>query len=144
MKTFLSAFDNSILRTGDDAAPLEMNGAELAVSTDAHVVTPLFFPGGDIGKLAVCGTVNDVAMLGARPLYLTAAFILEEGLPIETLQRVVASMKPRRKRRVCRSWQAIPRWSSAAKRTGCTSPPREWVSGAPGIASVGQKPKRAT
>ena len=92
-KTFLSAFDNSILRTGDDAAPLEINGAELSVSVDAHVVTPLFFPGGDIGKLAVCGTVNDVAMLGARPLYLTAAFILEEGLPIETLQRVVDSMK---------------------------------------------------
>jgi len=92
-KTFLSAFDNPILRTGDDAAPLEMDGAELAVSTDSHVVTPLFFPGGDIGKLAVCGTVNDVAMLGARPLYLTAGFILEEGLPIETLQRVVASMK---------------------------------------------------
>jgi hydrogenase expression/formation protein HypE len=60
---------------------------------DSHVVTPLFFPGGDIGKLAVCGTVNDVAMLGARPLYLTAGFILEEGLSIETLQRVVASMK---------------------------------------------------
>jgi len=92
-KTFLTAFDNSILRTGDDAAPLEINGTELSVSVDAHVVTPLFFPGGDIGKLAVCGTVNDVAMLGARPLYLTAAFILEEGLPIETLQRVVDSMK---------------------------------------------------
>jgi hydrogenase expression/formation protein HypE len=92
-KTFLSAFDNPILKTGDDAAPLEMNGAELAVSTDAHVVTPLFFPGGDIGRLAVCGTVNDVAMLGARPMYLTAGFILEEGLPIETLQRVIASMK---------------------------------------------------
>jgi hydrogenase expression/formation protein HypE len=93
LKTFLSAFDNPILQTGDDAAPLEMDGAELAISTDAHVVTPLFFPGGDIGRLAVCGTVNDVAMLGARPLYLTAGFILEEGLPIETLQRVVASMK---------------------------------------------------
>jgi hydrogenase expression/formation protein HypE len=93
VKTFLAAFDNPILRTGDDAAPLEINGAELSVSVDSHVVTPLFFPGGDIGKLAVCGTVNDVAMLGARPLYLTAGFILEEGLSIETLQRVVASMK---------------------------------------------------
>ena len=91
-KTFLAAFDNSILRTGDDAAPLEIAGADLAISVDAHVVTPLFFPGGDIGKLAVCGTVNDVAMLGARPLYLTAGFILEEGLPIETLQRVIESM----------------------------------------------------
>ena len=92
-KTFLAAFDNSILRTGDDAAPIEIENAQLSISVDSHVVTPLFFPGGDIGKLAVCGTVNDVAMLGARPLYLTAGFILEEGLPIETLQRVVASMK---------------------------------------------------
>lgn len=91
-KTFLAAFDNSILRTGDDAAPLAVEGTRLAISTDSHVVAPLFFPGGDIGKLAVCGTVNDVAMLGARPLYLTAGFILEEGLPIETLQRVVESM----------------------------------------------------
>jgi len=91
-KTFLAAFDNSILRTGDDAAPITVNGTRLAISTDSHVVAPLFFPGGDIGKLAVCGTVNDVAMLGARPLYLTAGFILEEGLPIETLQRVVESM----------------------------------------------------
>ncbi len=92
-KTFLAAFDNSILRTGDDAAPLEIESARLAVSTDSHVVAPLFFPGGDIGKLAVCGTVNDVAMLGARPLYLTAGFILEEGLPIEMLLRVVESMR---------------------------------------------------
>jgi len=93
-KAFISAFDNAALRAGDDAARLESNlHANLAVSTDAHVVFPLFFPGGDIGKLAVCGTVNDVAMLGAKPLYLTAGFILEEGLPMEILQRVVASMK---------------------------------------------------
>lgn len=93
-KAFMSAFDNPALRAGDDAARLESNlHANLAISIDAHVVFPLFFPGGDIGKLAVCGTVNDVAMLGAKPLYLTAGFILEEGLPMETLQRVVASMK---------------------------------------------------
>ncbi len=93
-KAFMSAFDNTALRAGDDAARLESNlHAALSISTDAHVVFPLFFPGGDIGKLAVCGTVNDVAMLGARPLYLTAGFILEEGLPMETLKRVVASMK---------------------------------------------------
>lgn len=93
-KAFLSAFDNPALRAGDDAARLESAlHSNLAISTDSHVVFPLFFPGGDIGKLAVCGTVNDVAMLGARPLYLTAGFILEEGLPMETLQRVVASMK---------------------------------------------------
>jgi hydrogenase expression/formation protein HypE len=93
-KAFMPAFDNPALRAGDDAARLESNlHANLAISTDAHVVFPLFFPGGDIGRLAVCGTVNDVAMLGAKPLYLTAGFILEEGLPMETLQRVVASMK---------------------------------------------------
>jgi hydrogenase expression/formation protein HypE len=93
-KAFMSAFDNTALRAGDDAARLESDlHANLAISTDSHVVFPLFFPGGDIGRLAVCGTVNDVAMLGAKPLYLTAGFILEEGLPMETLQRVVASMK---------------------------------------------------
>ena len=93
-KTFLSAFDNPALRAGDDAARLESGFHEpLAISTDCHVVFPLFFPGGDIGRLAVCGTVNDVAMLGATPLYLTAGFILEEGLPMEVLQRVVTSMK---------------------------------------------------
>ena len=93
-RAFLSAFDNPALRAGDDAARLESSlHRNLAISTDSHVVFPLFFPGGDIGRLAVCGTVNDVAMLGANPLYLTAGFILEEGLPMETLQRVVASMK---------------------------------------------------
>lgn len=95
-KAFMSAFDNPALRAGDDAARLESSmhhAHRLAISTDSHVVFPLFFPGGDIGRLAVCGTVNDVAMLGASPLYLTAGFILEEGLPIETLQRVVAAMK---------------------------------------------------
>jgi hydrogenase expression/formation protein HypE len=68
-------------------------GGKLSISTDAHVVFPLFFPGGDIGKLAVCGTVNDVAMLGAKPLYLTAGFILEEGLQMDVLKRVVESMR---------------------------------------------------
>lgn len=93
-KAFLSAFDNPALRAGDDAARLEFDlHQNLAISTDSHVVFPLFFPGGDIGRLAVCGTVNDVSMLGAYPLYLTAGFILEEGLPMETLQRVVVSMK---------------------------------------------------
>jgi hydrogenase expression/formation protein HypE len=93
-KNFLPAFDNPALRAGDDAARLDSAVHQnLAISTDAHVVSPLFFPGGDIGRLAVCGTVNDVAMLGAQPLYLTAGFILEEGLPMETLQRVIASMK---------------------------------------------------
>ena len=92
-KAFMSAFDNPALQAGDDAALVLPTNGKLSISTDSHVVFPLFFPGGDIGKLAVCGTVNDVAMLGAKPLYLTAGFILEEGLPMDTLKQVVASMK---------------------------------------------------
>ena len=91
---FKPAFQNAILDSGNDAGRIQLAGSEsAAISTDAHVVKPLFFPGGDIGKLAVCGTVNDVSMLGATPQYLTAGFILEEGLDVETLQRVVASMQ---------------------------------------------------
>lgn len=93
-KTFLPPLDNPVLRAGDDAGVVQPNTCtQLAISTDCHVVWPLFFAGGDIGHLAVCGTVNDVAMLGAKPQYLTAGFILEEGLEIETLERVVHSMK---------------------------------------------------
>lgn len=93
-RAFLPAFSNPALQAGDDAARLDPGLLQhLSISTDSHVVWPLFFPGGDIGRLAVCGTVNDVAMLGARPLYLTAGFILEEGLPMETLRRVIASMQ---------------------------------------------------
>ncbi len=76
-----------------DSALLNVGREQLAFTTDSYVVTPLFFPGGDIGKLAVCGTVNDLAMAGAKPLYLSAGFILEEGLPIDTLRRVVESMR---------------------------------------------------
>ena len=75
-----------------DAAVVSVVGSRLAFTTDSFVVSPLFFPGGDIGTLAVCGTVNDLAMGGAKPAYLSAGFILEEGLPMETLRRVVASM----------------------------------------------------
>ena len=89
---FKDAFQNPILEQGHDGALIEAGGARLAFTTDSYVVKPLFFPGGDIGKLAVCGTVNDLAMCGARPLALSAGFILEEGLPMETLQRVVRSM----------------------------------------------------
>jgi hydrogenase expression/formation protein HypE len=93
-RLFLPSFDNPALRAGDDAGVVIPElGTKLAISTDSHVVTPLFFPGGDIGKLAVCGTVNDVAMMGATPLYLTAGFILEEGLHVEVLEKVIASMK---------------------------------------------------
>jgi hydrogenase expression/formation protein HypE len=93
-RVFLPHFENPALSAGNDAAILEPNPCtRLAISTDSHVVWPLFFAGGDIGRLAVCGTVNDVAMMGAAPLYLTAGFILEEGLNLEVLERVVASMR---------------------------------------------------
>src|SRR6516225_8311051 len=77
---FLPAFDNPVLRKLDDQAVLEVGGARVALTTDSFVVTPLFFPGGNIGQLAVHGTVNDLAMSGATPLGLSAAFIVEEGL----------------------------------------------------------------
>src|SRR5512143_1147666 len=89
---FLPAFHNEFLSPLTDAAVLPAGGT-VAMTTDGYVVTPLFFPGGDIGRLAVCGTVNDVAMMGAQPLYLTAGFILEEGLHLATLTRVVESMR---------------------------------------------------
>lgn len=90
---FLPAFSNPALASAHDGAVLSVDGARLAFTTDSYVVHPLFFPGGDIGALAVNGTVNDLAMCGARPLFLSAGFIIEEGLPMETLERVVLSMQ---------------------------------------------------
>ena len=90
---FLPAFDNSILGEGHDGAAFDLSAGKFAFTTDSYVIQPLFFPGGNIGELAVYGTVNDLAMCGARPLYLSAGFIIEEGLPMETLQRVAQSMK---------------------------------------------------
>jgi hydrogenase expression/formation protein HypE len=90
---FLPAFSNPLLDRLDDQAVLQINGSRLAFTTDSFVVTPIFFPGGDIGRLAVNGTVNDLAMSGARPLYLAAAFILEEGLATDDLRRIVESMR---------------------------------------------------
>ncbi len=89
---FAKALGNVYLAQGDDGAVLPTPTGRLVLSTDSHVVSPLFFPGGDIGSLAVHGTVNDVAVMGAKPLYLSAAFILEEGLPLADLQRIVESM----------------------------------------------------
>lgn len=89
---FLPAFSNPILDCLEDQAVVSVKGVRLAITTDSFVVKPLFFKGGDIGSLAVHGTVNDLAMGGATPLYLTVAFILEEGLSTETLRRVVASL----------------------------------------------------
>lgn len=91
-KVFLSRFRNPLLEKLDDQATLTINGTRLAFTTDSFVVTPIFFPGGDIGTLAINGTVNDLAVGGATPLYLAVAFILEEGLPASELGRVADSM----------------------------------------------------
>ncbi len=89
---FLRHLTNPILGRGDDAGLVTLPGTRIVMSTDGHVISPLFFPGGDIGALSVHGTINDLAMMGAQPLYLTAGFILEEGFPLPDLDRIVASM----------------------------------------------------
>jgi len=86
-------FSNPVLNQKHDSAVLNINGSKLAFTTDSYVVKPLFFPGGDIGKMAVCGTLNDLAMSGALPLYLSCALIIEEGFAIKDLQRIVESMQ---------------------------------------------------
>ncbi len=92
-KLFLPGFSaNEYLSQEHDGAAVDVNGVKIAMSTDSYVVHPIFFPGGDIGTLAVNGTVNDLCMCGAKPLYLSAGFILEEGFPVESLQRIVKSM----------------------------------------------------
>jgi hydrogenase expression/formation protein HypE len=90
---FLDAFRNPLLEPLEDSAQLQVNGSRVALTTDSYVVKPLFFPGGDIGDLAVNGTVNDLSVAGATPLYLSAGFILEEGFPVADLSRVVESMR---------------------------------------------------
>lgn len=92
-KVFVPAFHNPIMNVRHDGAVFGVGDARLAFTTDSYVVKPLFFPGGDIGSLAVTGTVNDLAMCGARPLYLSAGFILEEGMETEKLWRIVQSMR---------------------------------------------------
>ncbi|HBQ37060.1 MAG TPA: hydrogenase expression/formation protein HypE [Rhodobacteraceae bacterium] len=89
---FAKHFDNELLAQGNDQAMFNVTDGRMVMSVDGHVVSPLFFPGGDIGSLSVHGTINDVAMSGAKPLYLSAGFILEEGYPLADLQRIVISM----------------------------------------------------
>ena len=91
-RLFMKYFDNELLLQANDNAAFDVETGRMVISTDGHVVTPLFFPGGDIGSLSVHGTVNDVSMAGARPLYLSAGFILEEGYPLAELERIVQSM----------------------------------------------------
>jgi len=92
-QVFVEGFSEEALKRLDDAASLPFPGSRIAMSTDSYVVHPLFFPGGDIGRLAVCGTVNDVATSGATPMYLSVGFILEEGFPIADLKRILVSMR---------------------------------------------------
>lgn len=89
---FMRHFDNELLRQANDQAAFDVSAGRMVMSTDGHVISPLFFPGGDIGSLSVHGTINDVAMSGAKPLYLSAAFILEEGFPLAELDKIVAGM----------------------------------------------------
>ncbi|MGO3934547.1 hydrogenase expression/formation protein HypE [Rhodopseudomonas pseudopalustris] len=89
---FQPSLDNDWLRRGNDQAAFDVAGGRMVITTDGYVVSPLFFPGGDIGSLAVHGTINDIAMSGAKPLYLSAAFIIEEGFPLHDLQRIADSM----------------------------------------------------
>ena len=125
---FHAAFDNAWLRAGNDQSAFDVAAGRMVMTTDAYVVTPLFFPGGDIGSLAVHGTINDVAMAGARPLYLTASFVIEEGLPSPTSPASPAAWAMRRATPERRSSPVTPRSSSGARRTGCSSRPPASVS----------------
>lgn len=89
---FHAAFDNDWLRAGNDQSAFDVDGGRMVMTTDGYVVSPLFFPGGDIGRLAVHGTINDIAMAGARPLHMSASFIIEEGFPLADLRRIAESM----------------------------------------------------
>ena len=91
-KVFKAHFSNPLF-TADDAAVLEMEAGKLAMSTDGFIVSPAFFPGGNIGKLSICGTVNDLACMGAKPLYLTSAFVIEEGFEMARLEEIAAAME---------------------------------------------------
>lgn len=92
-KLFLQKFDNPILSSLSDSAIINLNGNPIAFTTDSYVVNPIFFPGGDIGKLAVCGTINDLAVVGANPLYLSCSVVIEEGFEYELLEKIIDSMK---------------------------------------------------
>ena len=129
---FMEAFANPWLAEQEDQARLELaqlvaEGDRLAFSTDSYVIDPLFFPGGNIGKLAICGTANDVAVSGAIPRYLSCGFILEEGLPMETLKAVVTSWQKPRARQALPSLLAILKWCSAARQINCLSTPLAWA-----------------
>ena len=110
-----------------DLAQLVAEGDRLAFSTDSYVIDPLFFPGGNIGKLAICGTANDVAVSGAIPRYLSCGFILEEGLPMETLKAVVTSMAETARTAGIAIVTGDTKWCSAARQINCLSTPLAWA-----------------
>ena len=111
-EVFKAHFANPDL-TADDAAVLVPPAGKMAVSTDGFIVSPAFFPGGNIGKLSICGTVNDLACMGAKPMYLTCAFVIEEGFPMEKLE--------------CVLFPEILRWQEKVRLTVCLSQQPEWV-----------------
>ncbi len=91
-EVFAAHFSNPLF-TADDAAVLEMDKGRFAMSTDGFIVSPYEFPGGNVGKLSICGTVNDLACMGAQPLYLTCAFVIEEGFPMDKLEEIASAME---------------------------------------------------
>jgi hydrogenase expression/formation protein HypE len=91
-KSFIEYFDNPVLNAMTDSAVININDKLLAFTTDSYVVDPVFFPGGDIGKLSVCGTINDLAVSGAEPVFISAGFIIEEGFLIDDLEKITASV----------------------------------------------------
>jgi hydrogenase expression/formation protein HypE len=119
----LPQFRNELLAPLHDGAVFALDGSRVAFSTDSYVVSPIFFPGGDIGKLAVHGTVNDLAMCGARPLHLSVGFILEEGLPMADFRRIVQSMHGAAPRRALRSSPGTRKSWTEAKPTRFSSTP---------------------
>lgn len=139
---FVKHLDNELLRQGNDNALFNVPAGRMVMSTDSHVISPLFFPGGDIGSLAVHGTVNDIAMSGARPLYLSAGFILEEGFPLADLDRIVASMAAAANEAGFPSLRVIPRSLKKAKAMAYSSTPPVWVSCQRASTLPGTKPAR--
>lgn len=125
-EVFKAHFANPDL-TADDAAVLVPPVGKMAVSTDGFIVSPAFFPGGNIGKLSICGTVNDLACMGAKPMYLTCAFVIEEGFPMEKLEEIAAAMEKQRKKPACVLFPEIPRWQEKDRLTVCLSQQPEWV-----------------
>lgn len=113
---FKAHFDNPDL-TADDAAVLTPPIGKMAVSTDGFIVSPAFYPGGNIGKLSICGTVNDLSCMGAKPLYLTCAFVIEEGFPMEKLEEIAEAMEKTAKEAGVRIVSGIPRLPERARWT---------------------------